>query len=107
MGVVRGLVLFGGLSVAYLVGIYLFVRLFSRFYDGDGTESSPSITPRRSPDSPPDDATAPQSAGVAAPTTVVCPTCGADNGREYTFCGNCVARLPTGRAGTPRDQSVE
>lgn len=33
--------------------------------------------------------------GQTDSSTITCPHCGAENDRYYTYCRNCVARLPT------------
>lgn len=90
-------------GVAYLLSWVVHAYLLRRFTDDD-REDDALPTPRRAPGS--SKSRVEQSRAAAASDTVVCPACGVENERGYTFCRRCVADLSVaGRrspAGRPR-----
>lgn len=85
------------IAVALLLGAIMVFHLVSsygrRLFGGDAEESeSPSrTTPARSDVGPKRPEAGPDQR--VDPSTVVCPSCGVENDREYTYCRDCVAHL--------------
>lgn len=87
-----------GPAVALLLGAIVAVQLLSIYVrrlfgeDADESESHSRTTPPRSDASPNRSEAAARSRDGSA---IVCPSCGTENDRQYTFCRNCVAHLAT------------
>lgn len=81
------------IGAAYLLMWVISSYLIRRVADNDTEEDRFSAASRRLSDSSPyrHDPDSPADTS----TTVVCPTCGAENDRDYTFCRECVADLST------------
>lgn len=80
-------------GAAYLLLWVISSYLIRRVTDDETDDDRFPTAARRVSDSP-TYRTEGDSAGDAA-TTVVCPACGAENARDYTFCRQCVADLST------------
>lgn len=93
MGILESVALFAGLSTVYLLGVSLLLKRFTRFYEQEEPTAPPSTSSNQPSDSSLDEITPSSGATTTDSTTVICPACGAENDREYTFCRNCTTGL--------------
>lgn len=91
-------------GVAYLLSWAIRTYLLRRSTDDEREDDATATTPRRASGSP--QSRVDQSRAAADSDTVVCPACGVENERGYTFCRRCVADLSAAGhrspAGRPR-----